>query len=145
MRARSSSNGCDVHGLPLRSTAQAMVDGYPRQVWVNETGEELIESYTIPQMAHGTPLATGEADHECGAAGPFLLEAGISSSYHIAKFFHLTRTRLHSVGPRRAKSGKSLRKPGSSGSLQPQASRPLYWRAKCWTRRIVRIFRRSWT
>ena len=41
-------------------------------------------------MAHGTPLATGEADHECGAAGPFLLEVGISSSYHIAKFFGLT-------------------------------------------------------
>ena len=41
-------------------------------------------------MAHGTPLATGEADDECGAAGPFLLEVGISSSYHIAKFFGLT-------------------------------------------------------
>ena len=27
---------------------------------------------------------------ECGAAGPFLIEAGISSSFHIAKFFGLT-------------------------------------------------------
>jgi hypothetical protein len=125
MRARSSSNGCDVHGLPLRSTAQAMVDGYPRQVWVNETGEELIESYTIPQMAHGTPLATGEADHECGAAGPFLLEAGISSSYHIARFFHLTRTRLHSVGPASREIGKIapetgfVREPAAPGEPSP--------------------------
>lgn len=87
----------DVHGLPVRPSAQAMVDGYPRQTWVNETGEELIESYTIPHMAHGTPLATGEADHECGAAGPFLLEVGISSSYHIARFFRLTSAGLHSV------------------------------------------------
>jgi poly(hydroxyalkanoate) depolymerase family esterase len=87
----------DVHGLPVRPSAQAMVDGYPRQTWVNETGEELIESYTIPHMAHGTPLATGEADHECGAAGPFLLEVGISSSYHIARFFRLTNAGLHSV------------------------------------------------
>ena len=69
-----------------------MVDGYPRQVWLNQTGDEVIESYTIPQMAHGAPLATGEADDECGAAGPFLLEMGISSSYHIAKFFRLTNT-----------------------------------------------------
>ena len=38
----------------------------------------------------GTPLATGESEGECGAAGPFLLEVGISSSYHIAKFFGLT-------------------------------------------------------
>jgi feruloyl esterase len=41
-------------------------------------------------MAHGTPLATGKADDQCGTPGPFLLEVGISSSYHIAKFFGLT-------------------------------------------------------
>lgn len=80
----------DVHGLPVTPAAKAIVDGYPRRVWVNTTGSEVIESYTITNMAHGTPLATGEADHECGAAGPFLLEVGISSSYHIAKFFGIT-------------------------------------------------------
>jgi poly(hydroxyalkanoate) depolymerase family esterase len=79
----------DVHGLPSRPSFEAVVDGYPRQVWVNETGDEIIESYTIPAMAHGTPLATGKADNQCGAAGPFLLEVGISSSYHIASFFGL--------------------------------------------------------
>src|ERR1700730_4206535 len=52
MRPRSSSTEIvkqwtDVHGLPVRPSAQAMVDGYPRQTWVNETGEELIESYTV--------------------------------------------------------------------------------------------------
>jgi hypothetical protein len=89
----------DVHGLPVAPTAQAIVDGYPRQVWVNADGGEVIESYTITNMAHGAPLATGGADYECGAAGPFLLEVGISSSYHIAKFFglaspgHVTPTR----------------------------------------------------
>jgi poly(hydroxyalkanoate) depolymerase family esterase len=80
----------DVHGLPTAPSVQAMVDGYPRQVWLNERGDELIESYTITHSGHGTPLATGQADDECGAAGPFLLEVGISSSYHIAKFFGLT-------------------------------------------------------
>ena len=49
----------------------------------------MIESYTITGMAHGTPLATGTLTR-CGVAGPFLLEVGISSSYHIAKFFGLT-------------------------------------------------------
>ena len=80
----------NVHGLPEAPTTQAMADGYPRQVWVNKAGDELIESFTIMNMAHGTPLATGRADNERGAAGPFLLEVGISSSYHIAKFFGLT-------------------------------------------------------
>ena len=89
----------NVHGLPVAPTAQTIVDGYPRQVWVNSDGDELIESYTITNMAHGTPLATGGADHECGAAGPFLLEVGISSSYHIAKFFGLTVASPRHVAP----------------------------------------------
>jgi poly(hydroxyalkanoate) depolymerase family esterase len=84
----------DVHGLPTGPSVQAMVDGYPRQVWLNERGDELIESYTITHAGHGTPLATGEADDEWGGAGPFLLEVGISSSYHIAKFFGLTAAGL---------------------------------------------------
>jgi hypothetical protein len=89
----------DVHGLPTTATAQTKVDGYPRQVWLNANGDEVIESYTITNMAHGTPLATGGADHECGAVGPFLLEVGISSSYHIAKFFGLTVTSSCHVAP----------------------------------------------
>lgn len=32
-------------------------------------------------------MATGDADHECGSAGPFLLDVGIFSSFHIAEFF----------------------------------------------------------
>jgi len=83
----------DVHGLPANPSFEAVVDGYPRQVWVNDKGDELVESYCIPNMAHGTPLATGQADEQCGTSGPFLLEVGISSSYHIAKFFCLTGDR----------------------------------------------------
>lgn len=100
----------DVHGLPAAASSRAIVDGYPRRVWLNADGDEVIESYTITNMAHGTPLATGRADHECGAAGPFLLEVGISSSYHIAKFFGLTAAH---VRPATAKSGMTL----SAGQL----------------------------
>jgi poly(hydroxyalkanoate) depolymerase family esterase len=77
----------EVHGLQLSPSLKTRVDGFPRQVWINEAGDELIEAYTITNMAHGTPLAVGEADGACGTPGPFLLEVGISSSYHIAKFF----------------------------------------------------------
>ena len=44
-------------------------------------------------MAHGTPLAVGEAEGACGAPGPFLLSVGISSAYHIAKFFGIAVAR----------------------------------------------------
>jgi feruloyl esterase len=69
------------------------VDGHPREVWLGKAGEELIEAYTIANMAHGTPLATGEGEKVCGVPGPFLLPVGISSSYHIAKFFRIASAR----------------------------------------------------
>jgi poly(3-hydroxybutyrate) depolymerase len=87
----------DLHGLPIVPSVRGTVDGYPRQAWVNDAGDELIESYAITHMAHGTPLATGEANDQCGTAGPFLLEVGISSSYHIAKFFGLTDANFRHV------------------------------------------------
>src|ERR1035437_9010508 len=72
------------------SSRSAMRSRYPRQVWRNPAGKSVIESYTIPAMAHGTPLATGSSDEHVGVPGAFLLDVGISSSYHIAKFWGLT-------------------------------------------------------
>jgi poly(hydroxyalkanoate) depolymerase family esterase len=80
----------DVHDLPASPMSEGIVDGYPRQVWWNADGETTIESYTITDMAHGTPLGTADNDERYGAQGAFLIEAGISSSYHIANFFGLT-------------------------------------------------------
>ena len=79
--------------VPTANSLTPRVDGFPREVWINEAGDELIEAYTITNMPHGTPLAIGEAEGACGAPGPFLLPVGISSSYHIAKFFGITATR----------------------------------------------------
>jgi poly(hydroxyalkanoate) depolymerase family esterase len=80
----------DVHHLPLAPMSEADVDGYPRQVWWNADGETMVESYTITNMAHGTPLGIADNDERYGAQGAFLIEAGISSSYQIASFFGLT-------------------------------------------------------
>src|SRR6201999_565971 len=74
----------DVHGIET-APVEDKVGGYPRKVWRRD-GVDVIESITITGMAHGTPLDTKAH----GAAGPFMLEVGISSSYHIAKFFGLT-------------------------------------------------------
>ena len=80
----------DVHRLPREPMSESMVDGYPRQVWWDGSGETVVESYTITDMAHGTPLGVADNDKRYGTKGAFMLEAGISSSYHIAKFFGLT-------------------------------------------------------
>jgi poly(hydroxyalkanoate) depolymerase family esterase len=80
----------DVHKLPSGPMSEGVVDGYPHQVWWNADGETVVESYTITDMAHGTPLGKAENDERYGKEGPFLIEAGISSSHHIASFFGLT-------------------------------------------------------
>ena len=80
----------DVHQLPEAPMAETVVDGHPRQVWWNADGDTIVESYTIADMAHGTPLGRADDDKRYGRKGAFMLEAGISSSYHIAKFFGLT-------------------------------------------------------
>lgn len=80
----------DLHDLPEAPMAETMVDGYPRQAWWGKDGETLVESYAITDMAHGTPLGLADNDQRYGVEGAFLIEAGISSSYHIAKFFGLT-------------------------------------------------------
>jgi poly(hydroxyalkanoate) depolymerase family esterase len=80
----------DVHRLPSHPMAEGTVDGYPHEVWWNADGETVVESYTITDMAHGTPLGKAENDQRYGREGAFLIEAGISSSHHIASFFGLT-------------------------------------------------------
>jgi poly(hydroxyalkanoate) depolymerase family esterase len=80
----------DVHRLPVKPMSEGMVNGYPRQVWWNTDGDTLIESYSITDMAHGTPLGVAENEKHYGIQGAFLIDAGISSSYHIASFFGLT-------------------------------------------------------
>ncbi|KIZ45570.1 MULTISPECIES: PHB depolymerase family esterase [Rhodopseudomonas] len=80
----------DLHQLPAAPMSEGIVDGYPRQVWWNADGETVIESYSITSMPHGTPLGLAANDERYGVEGAFLLEVGISSSYHIASFFGLT-------------------------------------------------------
>ncbi|MCX7314064.1 MAG: PHB depolymerase family esterase [Alphaproteobacteria bacterium] len=105
----------DVHGLAIAPSRRVNVDGHPREVWTDGNGAEQIESYTIANMAHGTPLATSEAVGACGEAGPFLLQVGISSSYHIAKFFNLAVA--HPRESQRAQPSEAFPAPGLKGTI----------------------------
>lgn len=78
-----------LHGTTAAPDRVETVDGHPRQAWCNAEGREVIEEYTITGMGHGTPLNAGEQG--CGQSGPYMLEAGISSTQHICKFWGLTK------------------------------------------------------
>jgi hypothetical protein len=78
----------DVQKLPQRPSGEERIGPHTRRVWMDTTGAMRLEAYSIAAMAHGVPLATAGADR-CGAVGPFFLEAGISSTLHIARFWGL--------------------------------------------------------
>jgi poly(hydroxyalkanoate) depolymerase family esterase len=116
----------DVHQLPAAPMSEGTVNGYPRQVWWNAEGETIIESYTITDMAHGTPVGIGDNDKRYGTQGAFLIEAGISSSYQIANFFGLTEwIRRSKVAPaaalKKAVSAEPPRKKAASIEISEQA------------------------
>jgi hypothetical protein len=121
----------DVHGLPPAPMSTGDVDGHPRDVWWNADGETVVESYTITDMAHGTPLGLAGNDEAYGAEGAFLIEAGISSSYHIANFFGLTE-RVSQASEAAALSSTAA--PKITPSVATESLRSLDVAARLWSR-----------
>jgi len=80
----SVAQWADLHGLSLTAAEQEMVDGAIRLRW-----DDRLEVYTLPVLSHGTPINSGDV----GQPGPFILEAGISSSRRIAEFWGLASVR----------------------------------------------------
>lgn len=79
-----------IHKVEGPPTRVETVDGFPRKVWCNADGREVIEEYIIGGMGHGTPISA-EGDEGLGEAGKYMLEVGISSTRHIAGFWGLTQ------------------------------------------------------
>ncbi|WP_116091974.1 alpha/beta hydrolase family esterase [Sphingomonas crusticola] len=79
-----------LHGVTAAPNREEIVDGYPRRVWTDAAGRDVIEEYSITGMGHGTPLAT-QGEDGFGKAGAYMLEAHISSTRHIARFWGLEK------------------------------------------------------
>lgn len=75
-----------VQGPPTRDET---VDGFRRQMWSTPGGRAVIEEYIIDEMGHGTPISAG-GENGLGEEGKFMLEVGISSTRHIARFWGLS-------------------------------------------------------
>lgn len=86
----------DLHGLSLGSASQELVDGAVRVRW----GDQL-EVYTLATLGHGTPIDSSDL----GQPGPFILEAGISSSRRIAQFWGLEPLARPAARPSLAQTG----------------------------------------
>jgi poly(hydroxyalkanoate) depolymerase family esterase len=79
----------NVHKLNEHPSHEEQYATHIRRVWNDATGDALVEAVTLNGMGHGVPLSTGNGRESCGAVGPFFLDAGISSTHHIARFWGL--------------------------------------------------------
>ena len=78
-----------VHQVAEMPTRSDVIDGFPHRVWCDPDGRILIEENSVAGMGHGTPIAT-TGPNSYGVAGPFMLDVGISSTFHIARSWDLT-------------------------------------------------------
>ncbi len=85
-----------MHGVSEEEFTQTPVAGHRRQAWSNRRGDTVIELYLIDGMGHGTPVRRTKAQAAAGGAGPFMLDAGISSTLHLAKAWGLVRRKAAS-------------------------------------------------
>jgi poly(hydroxyalkanoate) depolymerase family esterase len=83
------SQWIDVHGLAAAFSYEESSGSHTRKVWTDANGDALIEAFSISGMAHGVPLGSAMGGEFCGSPGAFFLNAGISSTHHIARFWRL--------------------------------------------------------
>ncbi|WP_075290024.1 extracellular catalytic domain type 1 short-chain-length polyhydroxyalkanoate depolymerase [Pararhizobium arenae] len=82
----------DLHGLDPSGSTQSTVDGHLRREWKDRTGKTAVEFYRIEGMGHGTPLKPRPASRgRADTPGPFMLDAGISSTTRLADSWGLKK------------------------------------------------------
>ncbi len=75
-----------VHGLPAAPADRDSIGGATHSVWRDAAGRALVEEWRIAGMGHGVPVDPASG---LGAAGPFMLDVGLSSTLEIARSWGL--------------------------------------------------------
>jgi len=93
-------------GLDAEPDLVADEGGYVRSVWRDPSGAVRIELNRVPGLGHGVPLET-RGEGAIGKTAPYMLQAGVSSTLEIARFWGLTDGERRSpsverIGPKAA-------------------------------------------
>lgn len=87
-----------LHGVADAPARSGRVEGYPHRLWHDRKGRVVVEEYVITGGGHGTPLSTLGADGG-ETAGPYMLEAGISSTQHSLRFWGISAAKPKAARP----------------------------------------------
>lgn len=112
-----------LHGAPRMPGKTDLVHGYPHRVWRDPSGRDVIEEYSITGLGHGTPLDTRGSRHG-ELAAPSMLEAGISSTHLIGRFWNIVPDHAddsHSSASAAPPRPEPRPKPAAAWSRQAQA------------------------
>jgi len=71
-----------VHALPAQPQAEHGGTNWSHRAWCDAQGHALVEEWRIAGMGHGVPI---DPVNGIGAAGPFMLDVGLSSTLEIAR------------------------------------------------------------
>ncbi len=76
----------DVLDLDTEAFTTETFGPHGRRVWRDEVGVARLQLWHIEGMGHGTPVGPRAAEpaRRLGQAGPFMLDAGLASTWHIA-------------------------------------------------------------
>jgi hypothetical protein len=106
-----------LHDLDPRAGEADQVDGHARRVWRTADGREVVETFSIAGMAHGTPVHPAR-ESGGGKSGPYMLDVGIASTYHIARFWGL-------LGSEPLAPPKAAPRPAAAATPASAAARPI--------------------
>jgi poly(hydroxyalkanoate) depolymerase family esterase len=83
----------NVHGTDQTVDLQQTIKGYPRKVYMNAAGDEVVETWLLQGQPHGQPLDPGPAADQCGTTGTGgMIDMDICAVYHMVPFFGLDGT-----------------------------------------------------
>lgn len=105
----------EVHGLPAAPSASGQVGGAAHRVWAGPDKRILLEHWEVAGLGHGTPIEPGDDETSAGTPMPHMLDAGISSTHHIAAFFGVAPAVAARAAPRRTAAGPSAASLAAAG------------------------------
>jgi poly(hydroxyalkanoate) depolymerase family esterase len=77
-----------IHGVDATAVREERRGTAVHRIWSDAQGRDVVEDWTVPGMGHGTPIDPSRGER-LGAAGPFMLDVGISSTAIIARSWGL--------------------------------------------------------
>lgn len=78
-----------VHGLAAAPSETRRSGSWEHRVWRDASGRAAVEQWSVAGMGHGVPIDPSAPDG-LGAAGPYMLDVGLSSTQAIAETWGLS-------------------------------------------------------